>query len=156
MTPSAASMRLLRRVSLQVTRLTSWGQGLSRGSISDHARSQAILASTAHPTTSQSGTEEKMASNQPVGDNRRVGAVRKRTQLKGKLLGKTAWSKRDKTDGRSRRARRSSRVCVERTNPLSYSVAFDNRCSRKLSRLSHRAGCDIALDGSGPWLLAGA
>jgi len=33
MTPSAASMRLLRRVSLQVTRLTSWGQGLSRGSI---------------------------------------------------------------------------------------------------------------------------
>jgi hypothetical protein len=35
-----------------------------------------------------------------VGDNARKGAVRKRTQLKGKLMGKTAWTKRDKTDGK--------------------------------------------------------
>ena len=41
-----------------------------------------------------------MASNEPVGDGRRIGAVRKRTQLKGKLMGKTAWTKRDKTDGK--------------------------------------------------------
>ena len=41
-----------------------------------------------------------MASNEPTGDNRRIGAVRKRTQLKGKLRGKTAWTKRDKTDGK--------------------------------------------------------
>jgi hypothetical protein len=41
-----------------------------------------------------------MASNEPVGDNARKGAVRKRTQLKGKLMGKTAWTKRDKTDGK--------------------------------------------------------
>ena len=41
-----------------------------------------------------------MARNKPTGDNRRVGAVRKRTQLKGKLMGKTAWTKRDKTDGK--------------------------------------------------------
>jgi hypothetical protein len=41
-----------------------------------------------------------MASNEPVGDNRGVGIVRKRTQLKGKLLGKTAWIKRDKTNGK--------------------------------------------------------
>jgi len=41
-----------------------------------------------------------MASNEPTGDNRRIGAVRKRTQLKGKLMGKTAWTKRDKTDGK--------------------------------------------------------
>ena len=34
-----------------------------------------------------------MARNEPTGDNRRVGAVRKRTQLKGKLMGKTAWTK---------------------------------------------------------------
>jgi hypothetical protein len=40
-----------------------------------------------------------MASNKPVGDNARRGAVRKRTQLKGKLMGKTAWTKRDKNDG---------------------------------------------------------
>jgi hypothetical protein len=41
-----------------------------------------------------------MASNEPVGDNARKGAVRKRTQLKGKLMGKTAWTKRDKTNGK--------------------------------------------------------
>ena len=41
-----------------------------------------------------------MASNEPVGDNARKGAVRKRTQLKGKVMGKTAWTKRDKTDGK--------------------------------------------------------
>ena len=41
-----------------------------------------------------------MARNEPTGDNRRVGAVRKRTQLEGKLMGKTAWTKRDKTDGK--------------------------------------------------------
>ena len=41
-----------------------------------------------------------MASNEPTGDNRRIGAVRKRTQLKGKLMGKTAWTKRNKTDGK--------------------------------------------------------
>ena len=29
-----------------------------------------------------------MASNEPVGDNRRIGAVKKRTQRKGKLMGK--------------------------------------------------------------------
>jgi hypothetical protein len=63
----------------------------------------------AHSTTSQSGTEEKMASNQPVGDNRRVGAVRKRTQLKGKLLGKTAWIKRDKIDGKFMAVKKSKK-----------------------------------------------
>jgi hypothetical protein len=41
-----------------------------------------------------------MASNEPVGDGHRIGAVKKRTQLKGKLMGQTAWTKRDKTDGK--------------------------------------------------------
>jgi hypothetical protein len=40
-----------------------------------------------------------MATNKPYGDNARKGAVKKRTQRKGKLMGKTAWTKRDKTDG---------------------------------------------------------
>jgi len=40
-----------------------------------------------------------MATNKPHGDNARKGAVRKRTQRKGKLMGKTAWTKRDKTSG---------------------------------------------------------
>ena len=40
-----------------------------------------------------------MASNKPVGDGHRIGAVKKRTQRKGKLMGKTAWTKRDKKGG---------------------------------------------------------
>ena len=39
-----------------------------------------------------------MASNEPTGNNRRIGAV-KRTQRKGKLMGKTAWT-RSKNTGR--------------------------------------------------------
>ena len=41
-----------------------------------------------------------MAVNRPTGDNSRKGAVRKRTQRKGKLMGKTAWTKRSKESGR--------------------------------------------------------
>lgn len=41
-----------------------------------------------------------MAVNKPVGDNARKGAVRKRTQRKGKVMGKTAWTKRNTGSGR--------------------------------------------------------
>jgi len=41
-----------------------------------------------------------MATNKPVGDKARKGAVRKRSQLKGKLMGKTAWTKRNKKSGK--------------------------------------------------------
>ena len=50
-----------------------------------------------------------MASNEPTGDNRRIGAFRKRTQLKGKLRGKTAWTKRDKTDGKFMAVKKSKK-----------------------------------------------
>ena len=40
-----------------------------------------------------------MATNKPVGDNARKGAVKKRTQLKTKLGGATAWTKRNKKSG---------------------------------------------------------
>jgi hypothetical protein len=40
-----------------------------------------------------------MAVNKPVGDDARKGAVKKRTQLKSTLMGKAAWTKRDKTSG---------------------------------------------------------
>ena len=40
-----------------------------------------------------------MAVNKPVGDYARKGAVKKRTQRKGKLMGKTAWTKRNKESG---------------------------------------------------------
>jgi hypothetical protein len=50
-----------------------------------------------------------MAVNKPVGDNARKGAVRKRTQLKTKVLGKTAWTKRDKTDGKFMAVKKSQK-----------------------------------------------
>jgi hypothetical protein len=40
-----------------------------------------------------------MASNDPVGDNARKGAVRKRTQLKTKMMGDEHWTKRNKESG---------------------------------------------------------
>jgi hypothetical protein len=40
-----------------------------------------------------------MATNKPIGDNARKGAVKKRTQRKGKLMGMTAWTKRNKKGG---------------------------------------------------------
>jgi hypothetical protein len=41
-----------------------------------------------------------MAKNKPVGDDARKGAVRKRSQLKGKVMGKAAWTKRNKKSGK--------------------------------------------------------
>lgn len=40
-----------------------------------------------------------MATNKPTGDNARKGAVKRRTQLKTKLGGATAWTKRSKKSG---------------------------------------------------------
>jgi hypothetical protein len=40
-----------------------------------------------------------MAVNKPIGDNARKGAVKKRSQLKAKLGGVTAWTKRSKKSG---------------------------------------------------------
>jgi hypothetical protein len=41
-----------------------------------------------------------MASNEPVGDNRRIGAVRKRSQRQTKIHGEKHWTKRSKGSGR--------------------------------------------------------
>ena len=40
-----------------------------------------------------------MATNKPLGDDARKGAVRKRTQLRTKTMGESTWTKRDKTTG---------------------------------------------------------
>jgi len=40
-----------------------------------------------------------MAVNKPVGDNARKGAVRKRSQLKTKIVGEGHWTKRSKESG---------------------------------------------------------
>ena len=44
-------------------------------------------------------SEATMAVNKPKGDNARKGAVKKRTQLATKTMGKKTWTKRDKTSG---------------------------------------------------------
>jgi hypothetical protein len=40
-----------------------------------------------------------MAVNKPIGDNARKGAVRKRSQLQTKTMGKKSWTKRSKATG---------------------------------------------------------
>jgi len=40
-----------------------------------------------------------MATNAPVGDGHRNGAVRKRTQLKARVMGEERYTKRSKKDG---------------------------------------------------------
>ena len=50
-----------------------------------------------------------MAVNKPVGDSARKGAVRKRSQLKGKLMGKTAWTKRNKKGGQFMAVKKSKK-----------------------------------------------
>ena len=46
-----------------------------------------------------SRSEDVMAVNKPVGDSARKGAVRKRSQLKTKMAGKTQWTKRSRKTG---------------------------------------------------------
>jgi hypothetical protein len=53
--------------------------------------------------------ERAMAVNKPVGDDARKGAVKKRTQLKTKLAGATAWTKRDKTSGEFMAVKKSAK-----------------------------------------------
>ncbi len=40
-----------------------------------------------------------MAANKPAGDGHRIGAVRKRSQLKTKVQGEEHWTKRSKASG---------------------------------------------------------
>ena len=40
-----------------------------------------------------------MAVNKPLGDNARKGAVRRRSQLKTKMMGEEHWTKRSKKTG---------------------------------------------------------
>lgn len=62
-----------------------------------------------------------MAVNKPTGDNARKGAVKKRTQRKAKLQGKTAWTKRDKTSGEFLAVKKSEKKFkgVRRESPSS-------------------------------------
>jgi len=60
-------------------------------------------------TEDKAENEGRMATNKPIGDNARKGAVRKRSQRKGKLMGMTAWTKRDKTDGQFMAVKKSKK-----------------------------------------------
>ena len=50
-----------------------------------------------------------MAVNKPVGDNARKGAVKKRSQLATKAMGKKTWTKRDKTSGEFMAVKKSAK-----------------------------------------------
>jgi hypothetical protein len=50
-----------------------------------------------------------MAVNKPKGDNGRKGAVRKRTQLKSKVGGASAWTKRSKKSGEFMAVKKSAK-----------------------------------------------
>jgi hypothetical protein len=51
-----------------------------------------------------------MAVNKPKGDNARKGAVRKRSQLKTKIEGKSHWTKRSRESGQFMDQKKSSRA----------------------------------------------
>ena len=75
-------------------------------------RSIAVLNSAKEELIKCRFTQTKeiiMAANKPVGDNARKGAVKKRTQLKSKLMGKSAWTKRDKTSGEFMAVKKSAK-----------------------------------------------
>jgi len=50
-----------------------------------------------------------MAVNKPVGDNARKGAVKKRSQRKGKVMGRTAWTKRSTESGQFMAVKKSKK-----------------------------------------------
>jgi hypothetical protein len=50
-------------------------------------------------THNHTGEEHVMATNKPVGDNARKGAVKKRSQLATKTVGKKTFTKRNKEGG---------------------------------------------------------
>jgi hypothetical protein len=88
-----------------VLRITNSTQQNRDSSPSRPIRSEARNLRTADqfPNLSREGAalqrEMMMAVNKPVGDNARKGAVKKRTQRKTAVMGKAAWTKRDKTSG---------------------------------------------------------
>jgi hypothetical protein len=43
--------------------------------------------------------EDTMAVNKPIGDNARRGAVKERSQMQTKMMGKKTWTKRDRATG---------------------------------------------------------
>jgi hypothetical protein len=54
-------------------------------------------------------TGECYGGEQAVGDNARKGAVKKRTQRKRAVMGKPAWTKRNKTSGEFMAVKKSAK-----------------------------------------------
>jgi hypothetical protein len=77
-------------------RLASVWKQLDKARLTDNGRTNQRFA----PRRLRQITGETMASNEPTGDNRRIGAVKKRTQLKTKMMGEAHWTKRDKNTGK--------------------------------------------------------
>jgi hypothetical protein len=69
-----------------------------------------------------------MAVNKPTGDKARKGAVKKRTQLATKTMGKKTWTKRDKTSGAF--SEKSPRQVEVQGRPAREGLIFDSRLER--------------------------
>ncbi len=62
-----------------------------------------------------------MATNKPVGDNAHKGAVKKRSQLATKTMGKKTYTTRKAVNSWRRKRGPSSKACAKRDNPTSAS-----------------------------------
>ena len=81
--------RLLRRLRIH------FGNETARRLRTDAPSGQSFAQSKPN----HNGEEHVMATNKPVGDNTRKGAVKKRSQLATKTMGKKTFTKRNKEGG---------------------------------------------------------
>jgi hypothetical protein len=61
-----------------------------------------------------------MATNKPVGDNTRKGAVKKRSQLATKTMGKKTFTKRNKEGGQFMRQKKTTNSAATSAKCLHY------------------------------------
>ncbi|MCK1511612.1 hypothetical protein IVB22_03300 [Bradyrhizobium sp. 190] len=70
-----------------------------------------------------------MAVNKPVGDNARKGAVKRRSQVKTKLGGASAWTKRSKSSGKLMAAKK---LVAKKTSAKKFKgVRTEKRASKR-------------------------
>ena len=73
-----------------------------------------------------------MAVNKPVGDNARKGAVKKRSQVKNKLGGTTAWTKRSRKSGEFRAVKKPAKKAKAATK--FKGVRVERKAGKKKAR----------------------
>jgi hypothetical protein len=64
-----------------------------------------------------------MATNRPTGDNARKGAVKKRSQTKTTMGGKTTWTKRDTSSGEFIAIKKATKTTAKKAAPKKAAAA---------------------------------